>query len=57
VRETLVSAYARVVITPEIVIPHVIQKMVDGAFADEASLGFAENGIQNLLTEVSRARV
>jgi chromate reductase len=57
VRETLVSACSRVVITPEIVIPLVFQKMADGAFVDETSLSFAAGGIQNLLAEISRSSV
>jgi chromate reductase len=51
VRETLVSTYSRVVITPEIVIPHVFEKLVGGEFADESSLSFAEGGIDALLRE------
>jgi chromate reductase, NAD(P)H dehydrogenase (quinone) len=57
VRETLVATFAKVVVTPEIVIPHVFQKMVDGKFADEPSLSFAEGGIDNLLAELMRSRV
>jgi chromate reductase, NAD(P)H dehydrogenase (quinone) len=53
-RETLTSTYARVVITPEIVIPHVFQKMKDGAFIDESSLAFAESSIDALILEASR---
>ena len=53
-RETLVSTFSRVVITPEIVIPHVFQKMVDGVFADEPNLSFAEAGINALIVEASR---
>jgi chromate reductase, NAD(P)H dehydrogenase (quinone) len=56
-RETLVSTFSRVVITPEIVIPHVFQKMVNGAFADEPNLSFAEAGIDALIAEASRSGV
>jgi chromate reductase len=53
-RETLIAVFSRVVITPEIVIPHVFQKIADGAFIDEPSLVFAEAGIDALIVEASK---
>jgi chromate reductase len=54
-RETLASTYSRVTITPEIVIPHVFQKMTEGRFVDEPSLSFAEAGVDVLITDAISA--
>lgn len=56
-RETLISTLSRVIITPEIVIPHVFQKIAEGAFVDEPSLSFAEVGIDALIMQASRSMV
>lgn len=47
-RETLVSALARPVITPEIVIGLVHTKIVDGHFTDAPSIAFAQVGMAAL---------
>jgi chromate reductase len=45
IRETLVSVLARPVNTPEIVIGHVGDKIVDGLFTDAATIAFARAGL------------
>jgi chromate reductase len=45
IRETLVSALARPVNTPEIVVGLVATKMVDGRFSDAATIEFARAGL------------
>jgi chromate reductase, NAD(P)H dehydrogenase (quinone) len=53
IRETLVSALARPVSTPEIVIGLVANKMVDGRFHDPAVIDFALNGFAKLFEEIA----
>ncbi len=57
IREALVSALARPVITPEIVIGNVGGKIVDGHFHDPASVGFALNGLVAMFKEIARNEV
>ena len=55
IRETLVSALARPVNTPEIVIGHVGSKMVDGRFADAATIEFARVGFTAMFAAIAAA--
>ncbi len=55
IRETLVSALARPVITPEIVVGQVGSKIVDGRFHDPAVIAFALNGFATMFEEIARA--
>ena len=52
-REALVSALARPVLTPEIVIGGVAAKMTDGRFTDTASIDFALAGCTRLFAEIA----
>ena len=52
IRETLVSALARPVSHPEIVIGAVSGKIVDGRFSDPATLEFARSGLETLFEEI-----
>ncbi len=52
-RETLVSALARPVNTPEIVIGLVASKMVDGRFTDAATIEFARAGFGAMFEQIS----
>lgn len=54
IRETLVSALARPVATPEIVVGLVAQKIVDGRFEDAATIGFARAGLAAMAEEIAR---
>jgi chromate reductase, NAD(P)H dehydrogenase (quinone) len=54
IRETLVSALARPVATPEIVVGLVGSKMVDGRFHDDAVIAFALNGFAAMFEEIDR---
>ena len=56
-REALVSTLARPVLTPEIVIGHVADKMTDGRFTDTASIDFALAGFERLYGEIVRGAV
>ena len=53
IRETLVSALARPVNTPEIVIGHVGTKIVDGRFVDPATMDFARGGMMTMLRAIA----
>lgn len=53
IRETLVSALARPVNTPEIVIGQVNTKILDGAFVDAASIAFASAGFGALYAAIA----
>lgn len=55
IRETLVSALARPVNTPETVIGGVGAKIVDGRFQDAASIEFALGGLATMYVEIARA--
>jgi chromate reductase len=52
IRETLVSALARPVNTPEIVIGLVGTKMVDGRFTDAATIEFARTGFKTMFEQI-----
>ncbi len=54
IRETVISALARPVNTPEIVIGTVGTKMIDGRFDDSASIEFALNGFRTMFAELAR---
>ncbi len=54
IREALVSALARPVITPEIVVGNMGGKLVDGRFNDPASVGFALHGLAAMFKEMGR---
>ncbi len=56
IRETVVSALARPVNTPEIVIGLVHSKIVDGRFSDAASIAFALEGLATMFGEIDRER-
>ena len=53
IRETLTSALARPVSTPEIVIGGVNEKVVDGRFTDAASMAFMRHGLARLFEEIA----
>ena len=53
IRETLVSALARPVNTPEIVIGLVGTKMVDGKFTDAATIEFARAGFTAMFQQIA----
>jgi chromate reductase len=53
-RETLVSALARPVSTPEIVVGGVAGKIVDGRFNDPVVIEFALNGYAAMFEEIER---
>ena len=54
IRETVISALARPLNTPEIVVGHVGTKIVDGKFHDPAVIEFALNGFAALFAEIDR---
>jgi chromate reductase, NAD(P)H dehydrogenase (quinone) len=54
IRETLISALARPVATPEIVVGQVAGKIVDGRFEDSAVIEFALAGFAALYAEIRR---
>ena len=54
IREALVSALARPVNTPEIVVGQVNAKIVDGRFHDPATIEFARNGLAVMFKEIAR---
>lgn len=54
IRETVISALARPVNTPEIVIGSVGTKMNDGRFDDAVSVEFALNGFHAMFAELAR---
>jgi chromate reductase len=53
IRETLVSALARPVNTPEIVIGLVGSKMVDGRFVDAETIAFARGGFDTMFEAIA----
>ncbi|HEX3350714.1 MAG TPA: NAD(P)H-dependent oxidoreductase, partial [Acetobacteraceae bacterium] len=55
--ETLVAIAARLVLRPQIVIGGVHEKVRDGRLVDEAALRFALAGVDDLLGEISAARL
>lgn len=54
IRETVISALARPINTPEIVVGQVGSKMADGRFHDRAVIEFALNGFAALFAEIDR---
>ena len=54
--ETLTSIPARPVLRPQIVIGGVHEKVSDGRLVDEATLRFAQAGVDDLLEEIRAAR-
>jgi len=56
IRETVVSALARPVPTPEIVVGGVGSKIVDGRFDDQASIDFALGGLATMISEIVHGR-
>jgi chromate reductase, NAD(P)H dehydrogenase (quinone) len=54
IRETLVSALARPVNTPEIVVGLVASKVVEGRFQDAATIAFALNGFAAMFDAIER---
>ncbi len=54
IRETLVSALARPVSTPEIIIGNVGGKIAGGRFEDAASIDFAKSGLARMFEEIGR---
>jgi chromate reductase, NAD(P)H dehydrogenase (quinone) len=56
IRETVVSALARPVSTPEIVVGHVATKVADGRFADGAVIEFALAGFRAMFAEIVRLK-
>jgi chromate reductase len=56
IRETLVSALARPVNTPEIVVGHVGSKIVAGRFEDNVVIEFALAGYAVMFSEIERLR-
>ncbi len=56
IRETVVSALARPVSTPEIVVGHVAARIVDGRFADSTVIAFAMTGFSAMFAEIERLK-
>lgn len=56
IRETLVSALARPVNTPEIVVGEIGRKIVDGRFDDTATIEFARNGLAAMFDDIAGRR-
>ena len=54
IRETIVSILARPVPTPEIVVGAVAKKIIDGRFADPATIDFARIGLAAMYAEIER---
>jgi chromate reductase len=52
INETLLSTMARVIARPQVVIAGVAQKIVDGRLADETSVKFCLEAIDDLLAEI-----
>jgi chromate reductase len=51
-QETLASALARVVVRPQVVIAGVFQKVADGKLADDSTIKFCLDAIDDLLKEI-----
>lgn len=56
IRETVISALARPVSTPEIVVGHAGAKIVDGRFEDGAVIAFAMAGFSAMFAEIERLK-
>lgn len=54
IRETLISALARPVNTPEIVVGGVATKVIDGVFEDLATIEFGKVGLDALFESIAR---
>jgi chromate reductase len=53
INETLTSTMARVIARPQVVIAGVAQKIIDGRLADEISVKFCLEAIDDLLVEIN----
>jgi chromate reductase len=51
-QETLVSALARVVVRPQVVIAGVMQKIADGKLVDDSTIKFCLEAVDDLLNEI-----
>jgi chromate reductase len=51
-QETLISALARVVVRPQVVIAGVMQKIADGKLVDDSTIRFCLEAIDDLLKEI-----
>jgi chromate reductase len=56
IRETVISALARPVATPEIVVGGVNMKIIDGRLEDPSTIAFAMNGFAAMFAEIDRTR-
>ena len=56
IRETVVSALAHPVATPEIVIGEVGAKIIDGRFQDPLTITFALKGLEAMYAEIAHRR-
>ena len=56
VRQTLAATLSRVVSRPEIVIPHVADKLPGGRLTDDVTRNLIKAGLTDLAAEVSRSR-
>ena len=56
INETLAAIQTRLVLRPQIVIGGVHEKVRDGRLVDEAALGFALAGVDDLFEEIKAAR-
>jgi len=57
IRETLASCLSRVVARPDVVIPKINEKIVEGKFVDEVALAHAQQAIGDLIAEIRRGPV
>ncbi len=57
IRETLTSALARPVNTPEIVIGEIGKKVAGGRLSDAATIAFARNGFAAMFDEIARQSI
>ena len=56
IRETVVSALARPISTPEIVVDQISTKIVEGRFEDRTVIDFAMSGFAAMFAEVERLK-
>jgi chromate reductase, NAD(P)H dehydrogenase (quinone) len=56
IRDTLMACLSRVIARPDVVIPRVQDKIVDGKFVDENTLIFAVQAVQDLIGEIRHLR-
>jgi chromate reductase len=55
-RQTLTATLSRVIVGPEIVVPHVAAKLSDGKLTDEHTVAALKRGLEGLAAEVAHAR-